>query len=85
MRKWATEWLDLPPDVTSDAPRIEMIGAHRLQIENHRGIQQFKDTELKLGVHGGALSIIGEQLKIRAIDSESIYIEGKIDQLKYLT
>jgi hypothetical protein len=31
MRKWASEWLDLPADVTEEVPRIEMIGSMRLQ------------------------------------------------------
>jgi sporulation protein YqfC len=84
MRKWTPKWFDFPPDVTGEVPRIEMIGPYRLQIENHRGIEHFRQGELKLRTTQGILQVSGEQLKIKAIYPEVIIMEGTIHEVRYL-
>ncbi|MBA4493154.1 sporulation protein YqfC [Paenactinomyces guangxiensis] len=83
MRKWASEWFDLPPDLTSEVPRIEMIGPFRLQVENHRGMYHFSNREIKLKIHQGSIIIAGENLMIKAIYPEVVLIEGTIHELRY--
>jgi sporulation protein YqfC len=84
MRKWASEWLDLPADVTEEVPRIEMIGSMRLQVENYREVERFHSEELKLKVKEGTLAIKGERLKIKAIYPDVVLIEGSIHELTYM-
>lgn len=84
MRKWASEWFDLPPDVTSEVPRIEMIGPYRLQIENHQGVEHFSNQEIRLRLKKGFLVIVGEKLKIKVIYPEVVQIEGMIAELRYM-
>lgn len=84
MRKWASKWFDLPPDVTSDVPRIEMIGPFRLQVENHQGVEHFSSRELKLRINQGCLAITGDSLKIKAIYPEVVLVEGNIHELKVI-
>lgn len=84
MRKWASDWFDLPPDVTSEVPRIEMIGPFRLQIENHQGVIHFSNREMKIKVSQGQLAIMGEKLKIKAIHPDVIWVEGTIHELRYI-
>jgi sporulation protein YqfC len=83
MRKWASKWLDLPADVTSEAPRIEMIGPFRIRVENHRGVVKFTREQVRLNLENGALEIDGENLKIRRIDSTIVILEGNVQGLRY--
>ncbi|SFJ08941.1 sporulation protein YqfC [Thermoflavimicrobium dichotomicum] len=83
MRKWISEWFDLPPDVAEEVPRLEMIGLSHLQVENHRGVLSFSPQELKLRMTEGYLTILGDHLKIKAITSDMVWVEGKMKGLKY--
>jgi sporulation protein YqfC len=91
MRTWTRAFnkitnklLDLPQDVTSDLPRLTMIGNVQLYIENHRGVLHFSSDLLRLALSKGRLEVHGRQLVIRAILSEEVFIEGVIEELKYI-
>ncbi|WP_078552777.1 sporulation protein YqfC [Bacillus alkalicellulosilyticus] len=84
MKKWITEGMDLPADVLMDLPRITMIGQLHIYIENHRGVLQFSNEELRLLLSQGQLLIKGEQFVIKTILPEELLLEGKIDQVIYI-
>lgn len=84
LRKFAAKMLDLPADVTMEMPRITMIGQIHLYIENHRGVLMFNDKELRLLLSKGQLLVTGEKLVIRAILSEEVLIEGKVDGVQFI-
>ncbi|XID95376.1 sporulation protein YqfC [Paenibacillaceae bacterium WGS1546] len=78
LRKWTATMLDLPQDVALDLPRVTMIGGLQLTVENHRGILHFSPQSLKLAMDGGELEVSGEDLVIRNIGAEEVFVEGKI-------
>lgn len=84
MKKWITDQMELPADVMMDLPRITMIGQLHIYIENHRGVLQFSNEELRLLLSQGQLLIKGEQFVIKTILPEELLLEGKIDQVIYL-
>jgi sporulation protein YqfC len=84
LNEWTSQVIDLPPDVTLDLPRMTMIGNQILMVENHRGLLHFSSEHLKLAIHNGVLELLGSEFIIRAISSDEISIEGRIDELKYL-
>ncbi|HJV44622.1 MAG TPA: sporulation protein YqfC [Bacillota bacterium] len=84
LRKIAAKMLDLPADVTMEMPRITMIGQIHMYIENHRGVLQFSDKELRLLLTKGQLLVRGEKLVIRAILSEEVLIEGKVSGVQFI-
>ncbi len=84
IRKFTSDFLDLPQDVVLDIPRITMIGNLQLYIENHRGVISFSDRNLRLKLSVGELSIRGEQLVIRTILPDEVFIEGIIGDIQFL-
>lgn len=85
VRNWMAKKMDLPQDVMMDLPRITMIGQIHIYIENHRGLLAFTDKELRLLLKQGQLLIKGKAFVIKAILPEEILLEGKIDQVIYIT
>jgi sporulation protein YqfC len=83
LSKWTAKLLDLPQDVVFDLPRFTMIGNRQLYIENHRGVAHFSSELLKLNLSQGSVQVIGEQLVIRAILPEEVFIEGIIADIRY--
>lgn len=84
IKQTAAKLLDLPQDVVMDLPRMTMIGNIQLYIENHRGVLHFSNESLKLALSKGRLEVYGQQLVIRAILSEEVFIEGIIHDIKYI-
>jgi len=84
LRRLAVGVLDLPQDVVLEVPRITMIGHLQMYIENHRGVLQFNEKELRLLLTNGQLLVSGEQLVIRAILPEEVLIEGRINGVKFI-
>jgi sporulation protein YqfC len=84
LRQLVVGVLDLPHDVVLEVPRITMIGHLQMYIENHRGVLQFSEKELRLLLTNGQLIITGEQLVIRAILPEEVLLEGRIGGVRFL-
>ncbi|AIG25755.1 sporulation protein YqfC [Brevibacillus sp. 7WMA2] len=84
LRRMAVGVLDLPQDVVLEVPRITMIGHLQMYIENHRGVLQFSENELRLLLTNGQLLVIGEQLVIRAILKEEVLLEGRIGKITFI-
>ncbi|WML59694.1 sporulation protein YqfC [Neobacillus sp. PS2-9] len=85
VRNWMANKMDLPQDVMMDLPRITMIGQIHIYIENHRGLLAFSDKELRLLLKQGQLIIKGKSFVIKTILPEEILLQGKIDQVTYIT
>lgn len=84
IRKFTSDFLDLPKDVVFDLPRITMIGNMQLYIENHRGVLEFSQTNLRLQLSVGELNISGKELVIRTILAEEVFIEGIIQDIQFI-
>lgn len=85
LRNMTSDVLDLPQDVIFDLPRVIMIGNLQLYVENHRGVRSFTGDKLSLDLSVGRLEIAGRDLVIRAILSEEVFIEGTIEDVRYVT
>lgn len=83
LRHLTTRVLELPQDVLFDLPRITQIGNRQLYIENHRGVLHFSPEKCVLSLSVGRLEIEGEDLVIRAILKEEVFIEGMIEQTRH--
>ncbi|GIP35832.1 sporulation protein YqfC [Paenibacillus sp. J2TS4] len=76
--------LEVPQDVILDLPRLTMIGNMQLYIENHRGVLHFSSQLLKLAFGKGELEVHGKDLVMRGIQTEEVFIEGTINDIKYI-
>ncbi|MDT2262025.1 sporulation protein YqfC [Paenibacillus larvae] len=85
INEFTAKLLDLPQDVVHDIPRITMIGNIQLYVENHRGLLHFSSDCLKLELTTGTVEVLGQNLVIRAILPDEVFIEGTIEDIKYRT
>lgn len=81
IKKEIADIFDLPRDVVLDLPRITIIGSIQLFIENHRGITLYEKNKIQVSVAKGEIVVHGEDLQVRSISMDDIYIEGAIKQI----
>lgn len=78
------EWLDMPQDVVYELPRLTLIGDRQLYIENHRGVLHFSNELLRLALSKGELEVRGQDLIIRTIWTDEVFVEGVISGIELI-
>ena len=68
---------DLPAE-TAGAPKVTLTGAERVLVENHRGILSYSENAVEIGARKARLTVRGDGLLLRAMDSEMLLITGHI-------
>ena len=76
--------MELLADVLMDLTRITLVVKPPIDIENHKGLLAFSDTEIRVLLKQGQMLIRGEGLVIKVILPEELVLEGKINQVLYL-
>jgi sporulation protein YqfC len=91
MRAWTKKWnqfatqiLDVPPDIIKDVPRITMFGNERIYMENVQDILSFSSEELVLRITGGRLKITGKNFIIDSLTHAELRVKGLFFQIAFL-
>lgn len=78
-----TELLELPADVTLDLPRVLIIGQIHLTVENHRGLVEYSEERVIIGVPTGRLVVYGDDLAIGFIDASEVTVLGQVRSVQF--
>lgn len=76
------DWLDLPPDVVLDLPKLTLTGDCQASLENHRGIIEYSPELIRLSTNRGEVRVHGSGLVIRSIAKEEILLAGQISGIE---
>lgn len=71
-------FLDIPKEIMLDLPKITVIGDIQLYLENHRGIIEYTKEQVRISISIGELVVTGEELVLRNILPDEIYLDGRI-------
>lgn len=74
--------LDLPEEAAG-TPKLTVLGREHVLIENHTGVYQYRAEEICLYTKAGMLYVTGEDLTLREITPERLYISGWVAALRY--
>lgn len=87
MKKRITERVSdawgVPKDVIMNIPRLTISGDKEIYIENHKGILQYTDTEIRVSTPMGIVHICGRSLILERIRLEDILISGAFERVEY--
>ncbi len=87
MKKRITERVSdawgVPKDVVMNIPRLTISGDKEIYIENHKGILQYTDTEIRVSTPMGIVHICGRSLLLERIRLEDILISGTFTSVEY--
>ena len=73
--------LDVSKDIVLNLPRVVLIGAGELTIENYEGILEYGECQICVGANGMKIRITGKKLEIRTITAEMLFITGYIQNV----
>ena len=62
--------------------KLTFIGGREALIEGHKGISQYGNNRIEIRIRGGLLVVSGEELFIREINDQEVYVKGDIREIK---
>ena len=73
----------VPKDVIMNIPRLTISGDKEIYIENHKGVLEYTDTEIRISTAMGIVKVCGKNLVIDRIRLEDIVISGVFSNIEY--
>ncbi len=75
--------LELPEEVTTNKPRLTIVGFEEILIENYKAILEYEDYYIKINTHIGAININGFNLRLKEMTGDDIMVLGSIDSMDF--
>lgn len=77
------EILEIPVELSTNNPKITVVGFERVLIENYKGILEYQDYFVRLNTHIGIININGFNLNLEEMTTDDLLVTGKIDSIDF--
>lgn len=77
------ELLELPKEISSQTPKLTLVGFEELLIENYKAILEYQDFYIRLSTYIGIININGFELNLNEMTNDDILITGKIESIDF--
>ena len=73
--------LEIPVEVTTNIPKITLIGFNQLMIENYTGVIEYEEYLVKINSSIGIIIIEGNKMNLNQINENDVLISGAISKI----
>ena len=80
-RKKINNILEFPEEISSEKPKITIIGFEKIMVENYKGILEYENFFVRLNTYIGVININGFNLLLNEMTDESLLITGRIESI----
>lgn len=77
------ELLEIPKEISSEKPKLTLMGFEELLVENYKAILEYQDFYVRLSTHIGIININGFELNLNEMTNDDILITGKIESVDF--
>lgn len=75
--------LEIPKEISSNEPKITIMGFNEMLIENYKGILEYQEFYIRINTYIGIININGFNLNLTEMTSDDIMITGKIETVDF--
>ncbi len=75
--------LDLPQEISTNLPKITIVGFEKMLIENYKAILEYQEHFVRVSTHIGILNISGYNLNLNEMTTDDLLITGTIDGIDF--
>ena len=72
---------DVPEEITSDIPKITILGFNKILIENYKCILEYQDFFIRIKMSIGLIDITGFNMKMEEMTQDDLIITGTIESI----
>ena len=62
--------------------KVTFTGGKEVVVEGHKGIASYSPEEVVVRIKGGKLSIKGENIVIKEVNTEELFLDGKFNGIE---
>ena len=73
--------LEIPIEVSTNTPKITLIGFSQLMIENYMGVIEYEEYLVKINTAIGIIIIEGNKMNLNQINENDVLISGEISKI----
>ena len=74
---------DIPEEISSDIPKVTIIGFERMLVENYKFILEYQDFFIRIKMKSGIVNINGFELVMKEMTKDDLIITGNIESVDY--
>ena len=78
------ELFDIPMDLLTGLPHVELMGNRQFYMENHRGILSYSEAEIAVSAEGLIVRIFGKKLELISMSADALRIRGAIARVEWV-
>ncbi len=75
--------LSMPDEISSNRPKITIVGFEQVFIENYKGILEYQDYFVRLNTYIGIININGFNLKLEEMTNDDLLVTGRIEGMDF--
>lgn len=75
--------LEIPKEISSNEPKITILGFNEMLIENYKGILEYQEFFIRINTYIGIININGFNLNLKDMTTDDIMITGKIESIDF--
>ena len=73
----------IPEEVTSDIPKVTILGFDKMLIENYKCILEYQDFFIRIKMATGLININGFNLLMNEMTEDDLLITGQIESVDF--
>ncbi len=74
---------DIPEEITSDIPKVTILGFDKMLVENYKAILEYQDFFIRVKMSTGLINVNGFELKMNEMTKDDLIITGTIDSVDF--
>lgn len=74
---------DIPEELTSDIPKVTILGFNRMLIENYKSVLEYQDCFIRIKMSSGLINISGYELFMNEMTKDDFIITGNIESVEF--
>lgn len=75
--------LEIPKEISSEKPKLTLMGFEELFIENYKTILEYQDFYIRLSTFTGIINVNGFNLKLNEMTNDDVLITGKLESIDF--
>ena len=83
LSEYIADALGMPKDVVMDLPKVSVCGDREIFVENHKGLVEYTDKEIRLKMKDGMIRVKGSGLRIIVMEYDRMVINGVFEGVFY--
>ncbi len=83
VRGFLADTFELPKEIVLNMPKMVVIGNVSMFVENHKGMVDYDENNVRINTGNGIIGIKGSGLEVIEVTSENMLVRGNFTEIDF--